>query len=64
VWEEDDDFTTKSDGTACFDDTATGDDSLRVQVSASTSRLLETGLWSTEVDLDTNATARHEQEPS
>jgi Flp pilus assembly protein TadG len=64
VWESDHDYTTKADGTACFDDSDTGDDSLRVQVAASTTRTLETGLWSRELDLDTTATARHEQGPS
>jgi Flp pilus assembly protein TadG len=64
VWDADNDYTTKADGTPCFDDSDTGDDSLRVQVSAATTRTLETGIWATEVDLDTTATARHEQAPS
>lgn len=64
VWEEDAMFTTNADGTPCYDDTSTGDDSLRVQVSAGTTQLFETGLWSKEVALDTRATARHEQAPS
>lgn len=61
VFDADGAFTTKADGTACYDDSGDGDDGLRVQVSAGTTGTLETGFWSWQVDLDTEATAQHEQ---
>ena len=46
---------------ACFDDSADGDNSLRVQVSGETSGTLETGLWSRDYDIEETATSKHEE---
>jgi hypothetical protein len=56
--------TTKAGGGACFDDSAAGDDGLRVQVKASTPATIETGFWSTVVTLTVDATAKHETAPA
>jgi Flp pilus assembly protein TadG len=61
VFDTDSSFTTKGDGTACYDDSGEGDDSLRVQVLAAGAGTIETGFWSWDVDLEAEATAKHEQ---
>lgn len=63
VWDGDGGFTTNVDGTPCYDDSAVGDSSMRVQVTASTTTLLETGFWSRDLNIDVEATAKHEQDP-
>jgi hypothetical protein len=55
--------TTAAGGAACYDDSAAGDTSLRVQVKASTTATIETGFWSTDVTLSGDATAKHETAP-
>lgn len=50
-------------GAACYDDSGNGETGLRVQVSTSSTRTIETGFWSTDVTLKANATAKHETPP-
>lgn len=52
--------TTKSDGTACYDDSASGIVDARVQVTATTNAVIDTGLYTFDVVLDSQATAKHE----
>lgn len=52
--------TTKSDGTHCFDDSASGVTDARVQVAVGKSATINTGLFATDVGLSSQATAKHE----
>lgn len=52
--------TTAAGGGACYDDSAAGDEDIRVQVQATTEAKIETGFWSTIVTLTGDATAKHE----
>ena len=52
--------TTRSDGRACFDDTAEGLTSRRVQVDAATSGKLEAFFFSRQIPITARVTARHE----
>ncbi len=52
--------TTESDGTRCFDDSASGVVDARVQVAVEKSATIDTGLFATDIDLSSQATAKHE----
>jgi hypothetical protein len=54
------DHTTKSDGTACFDDSGSGVTDARVQVTAGKASSIDTGFYSFPLDLSSEAAARHE----
>jgi Flp pilus assembly protein TadG len=55
-----DDHTTKTDGSACFDDSASAESGLRVQVRAVTSGRLEVVFFSRDVEVSATVTALHE----
>lgn len=52
--------TTASGGGACFDDSATGITDARVQVTVTQDAAIETGFATFDVDLSSEATAKHE----
>lgn len=52
--------TTDGGGAACYDDSAAGITSLRVQVTASKDVEIDTGLYTVDVTLDAQAVAKHE----
>jgi Flp pilus assembly protein TadG len=54
------DHTTKTDGSACFDDSASEEIGLRVQVKAVTSGRLECVFFSRQIAVTATVTARHE----
>lgn len=54
------DHTTRSDGTACFDDGASGEEERRVQVRLSATRRLDVVAFSRDVVLTADASSRHE----
>lgn len=54
-------FTTKSDGSACYDDSSVGDPTRRVQVSATKSGRIEAVFWTQRVTVNVRATAKHEE---
>jgi Flp pilus assembly protein TadG len=53
------DFTTNGDGSPCYDDGTSTEDA-RVQVTITTSATIETGFASYDVDITSEATAKHE----
>lgn len=53
------DFTTNGDGSACYNDGTSVEDA-RVQVTITTSATIETGFASYDVDITSEATAKHE----
>ena len=52
--------TTKIDGTACYDDSAGGMTDLRVQVTATTPATIDAALYTYDMTLSSEATAKHE----
>lgn len=52
--------TTKGDGTACYDDSAGGIADLRVQVTAALPATIDAALYTYNLTLSSEATARHE----
>ncbi len=51
---------TESGSAPCYDDSATGEDEVRVQVAASKSRSLDVVLFSRDVNVSATASSRHE----
>lgn len=54
------DHTTRGDGRACYDDSASGLVDARVQVTATRASSIDTGLYSFDLTLESEAAARHE----
>jgi hypothetical protein len=54
------DHTTRGDGTACYDDSASGVTDARVQVTAGKASEIDTGFYSFPLNLSSEAVARHE----